>query len=790
MKWVRVVSVALCISCGAERHLRSDDEPDDIGQNEAEGWSPVQPAPPSRDAAEPVLVRSPYLQRVGPTEATIVWRTAGEGMDTALDYGPDDDPLSIHATGDTLARASGEDDHVVRLTALEPSTRYAVRIEAVADLTFTTSPTAGEPTAFTAWVAGDTGRGEDKHGDHPQSAVLEGMELATDDTPPDFVLFLGDIAYRDGTDEEFTQNHFGPFVELLNERPSWPVLGNHEGSDGVSVAADESGPYFDAFELPRFAEIGGASSQTEAYYSFDYANAHFVMLDSDSSGVGPGSEQLAWLEADLAATDATWVVACMHHPPYTKGSHDSDLPTDSGGRMGAIRDSVLPVLEAAGVDLVLAGHSHVYERSYPVRAGVVVDPRDGLDEPYAKSEGTIYIVAGNGSLADDKYAGEHEVMVLEEATLGSGLLTIDGDTLRWDGIDSAGSVIDSFTITHAPHRWVAFNDLRALAEDENAANVTLFGYDDAGALLDIDSGEPVGVEFSGQTYTTGDGECLDVGQDCLDEVPNGTVVTAGTDADLVFGEHVDLHGIAELDDPLWVNAMVLDNLDPSAYYRIAVTANRGQPNYAAARHTRVRLANALEYEARPSPGVAVEEAGAAPGHRHGLQHRGGRRGPVVQRTPRPGRVRAHRVELGQRRGRHAPGKPQGLRHGGPSHRAVAHALGLDSRVREGIAARGCPSFPPMRCDRRSVSVILVCLCGCPTDSTGSASSGSGIDSQGMATSAETEGASEETAASTDDSDPDPDPDPDPGSSSSSSSSGDGYSTGVGADARVRKRTAT
>ena len=89
------------------------------------------------------LVRAPYLQRVGPTEATVVWRTVGGPADATVRYGTDPDDLSVEAVGDTFSRGSGADDHVVRLDGLDPATRYHLRIEG-AEAAFTTSPARGE----------------------------------------------------------------------------------------------------------------------------------------------------------------------------------------------------------------------------------------------------------------------------------------------------------------------------------------------------------------------------------------------------------------------------------------------------------------------------------------------------------------------------------------------------------------------------------------------------------------------------------------------------------------------
>ena len=94
---------------------------------------------------------------------------------------------------------------------------------------------------------------------------------------------------------------------------------------------------------------------TEAYYSFDYGNIHFIVLDGNSRARPAGGPMLTWLEADLQATTADWVIAFWHHPPYSKGLlHDSDVEQ----REIDMRENVLPILEAYGVDLVLTGHSH------------------------------------------------------------------------------------------------------------------------------------------------------------------------------------------------------------------------------------------------------------------------------------------------------------------------------------------------------------------------------------------------------------------------------------------------
>ena len=171
---------------------------------------------------------------------------------------------------------------------------------------------------------------------------------------------------------------------------------------------------------------------------------------------------LTWATADIAATTQEWVIAFWHHPPYSKGSHNSD--TES--QLIEMRQNALPILEAAGVDLVLSGHSHSYERSFlleghygtsvtlnnamKIDAGNGRESGDGAykavyDEanPF---QGAVYITAGSSG----KISGgllNHPVMVHASLNfLGSLVLDIDGNRLDATFVRSDGTTPDSFTI--------------------------------------------------------------------------------------------------------------------------------------------------------------------------------------------------------------------------------------------------------------------------------------------------------------------------------------------------------
>jgi hypothetical protein len=175
---------------------------------------------------------------------------------------------------------------------------------------------------------------------------------------------------------------------------------------------------------------------------------------------------LTWLANDLAATQQYWIIAYWHHPPYSKGSHDSDNPADSGGRLRDMRENVLPILEAGGVDVVFCGHSHSYERSFlldghhdvssTLAPGMIVDGGDGQitgDGAYEKPtwgqgphEGAVYVVAGSSGQISGG-ALNHPVMVHASLNLlGSVVVDIQDAELHAVFLDDHGIEQDEFTI--------------------------------------------------------------------------------------------------------------------------------------------------------------------------------------------------------------------------------------------------------------------------------------------------------------------------------------------------------
>ena len=403
------------------------------------------------------LTRGPYLQGVAPNQATIRWRTslATPGQ---VRYGE-----SVANFDQVIDVAASTLEHEVTIPGLVSATRFYYSVGMPGTVlaggdalhTFRTAPLPGTPSPVRIWAFGDAGRGTPA-----QAAVRDGYLAYTAGHPSDVWLMAGDNAYDAGLDSEYQTGLFAMYPSLLPNLCLFPARGNHD-----QLYAGANNDILEIFSPPTQGEAGGLPSGTHAYYSFDHGNVHFVCLDSEGSSRVPGGPMLTWLEQDLAASAASWVIAYWHHPPYSKGSHDSDNPADSEGKMQDMRQNVLPVLEAQGVDLVVVGHSHSYERSMLIDGHyglsttltpqMVLDGGDGRidgDGPYQKltpgsgpHEGTVYVVAGTAALAGGGTLN-HPVMARSLNVTGSLLIDVAGLRLDARFISSTGAVLDSFTI--------------------------------------------------------------------------------------------------------------------------------------------------------------------------------------------------------------------------------------------------------------------------------------------------------------------------------------------------------
>lgn len=402
----------------------------------------------------PSVTRGPYLQQGTPTSLIVRWRTNAPATGRVT-FGP-----AATALNQSAQETSATTEHEVQLSGLTPETQYFYSIGTTTDVlaagpefSFVTPPPAGTARPTRIWVLGDSGT---KNAN--AAAVRSAYDAFAGSSRTDLWLMLGDNAYDTGTDAEYQAAVFTMYPAMLRRSVLWPTIGNHDtaqsGDPPITI------PYFNMFSLPTQGEAGGVPSGTEKYYSFDHAHLHFVCLDSMTSSRSAAGAMATWLKNDLAATLQPWIIAFWHHPPYTKGSHDSDKEKN----LVEMRENILPLLEAGGVDLVMAGHSHSYERSFLLHghygASTTLTPsmkidggsgREGETGPYRKTEtqsnapGAVYITAGSsGQISGGPL--NHPAMVVSLNKLGSMVLDVNGPRLDAKFLRENGKIDDAFTI--------------------------------------------------------------------------------------------------------------------------------------------------------------------------------------------------------------------------------------------------------------------------------------------------------------------------------------------------------
>jgi len=264
----------------------------------------------------------------------------------------------------------------------------------VVTTTSTTQPTTTTTRApVRIVIAGDTGTGASE-----QAKVARRM--ASGESSGDYaaLVLLGDLIYPDGNLDLLDQVLLDPYAPVLDgETILVPALGNHDIRQGS--------------EKEILARLGRQSP----WYSQRTGSALIVVLDSN---MPRDSDQLAWLESELAASQDRWIIAAMHHPPYSAGYH---------GSSEEVREAFVPLFEKYGVDLVFAGHDHDYQRSRPI-------------------DNITYVVAGGG--AKLRPTGTDSFTEISVSALHYVDLEITNDALVATvvGLDR---IIDEFTIPYA-----------------------------------------------------------------------------------------------------------------------------------------------------------------------------------------------------------------------------------------------------------------------------------------------------------------------------------------------------
>jgi 3',5'-cyclic AMP phosphodiesterase CpdA len=422
---------------------------------------------------EPDLIRGPYLNMVNESAVTLRWRT---DLPTAskVEIG------KTHGSYPTVFNDPAlKTEHEVRLSGLSTGTKYFYRFgggtqifQAGTDNYFRTSPTTNTTRKMRFAVFGDCGWTDN----NSQIETLTAYQNHIGSTEGEIMILLGDNAYDEGTDIEYEAGFFYPYERsILKNHVIMPAPGNHDYY-GTSQESRE-GAYYKNFTMPNSAQCGGVASGTEAYYSWNRGDAHFISLDSYGKENNNSTRlydtlgaQITWLKRDLAANTRKWTIVYFHHPPYTMGSHNSDNADGYDEELVKIRENILTIFERYGVDLVLCGHSHNYERSYLLKDytgtesqfNASIHALQGQSSgkyngsanscpyqlPSGKVEhGIVYVVAGSAGLSTNTQPNyPHNAMPWSLNENGMLQLEIEGNRLDGKFIRSTGAIGDNFTI--------------------------------------------------------------------------------------------------------------------------------------------------------------------------------------------------------------------------------------------------------------------------------------------------------------------------------------------------------
>ncbi len=420
------------------------------------------------------LTRGPYLQSQTNTSIKIMWRTSDSTIGI-VKYG--NTPTSLSNTIIDTVRTK---NHTIKISGLIANTKYYYSVGQDATVLaggdeqhhFFTAINSNDTTGFKFWVTGDFGAGNSD-----QIRVRRWFENYLQSNTVKNWIWLGDNTYSNGTDAEYTRNVFSKdygYDSIFRFLPFYPIPGNHDyGSvNALDDPKYHRGPYYDMVDVFKNGEMGGLPSTTEAYYSYDYGNTHFLALNSELWQYlyfwDNGNPYRTWIENDIKNSNKKFKVAYWHQPPYSKGSHDSDDGFELN--MRAMREKVIPVLERYGIDLVLSGHSHVYERSYLInkhynvsftfkKNTMMIDSTSGnpdsnrtyLKYTYGanKDKGTVYAVVGNSGKSEPENGKMYPAMYTKydgSNAVGSMILEVKGNVMTGTYYKANGDVADKFRI--------------------------------------------------------------------------------------------------------------------------------------------------------------------------------------------------------------------------------------------------------------------------------------------------------------------------------------------------------
>lgn len=392
-----------------------------------------------------------HVSWAGPSNSTFAvnWRTGYDTMLSQVLYGTDEAAVaSADGPGTGVTVQSGHSMvygtaltfrlHEAHVCGLADGTRYFYKVGGAGHWSevfdVATAPALASIESFTFAVSGDS---------RNEPSIWAETQKAINDHAVDFQVFSGDAVILGALQPEwdsFFEAASGDVSvqDVIARTPFMLANGNHDG-----LATN----YLAQFALPQEV-TPGERGEGEEWYSFDYANAHFVVLnDTSTSSLIEGAES-TWLRDDLMAVDRTttpWIFVIHHVPPYTCATaHSSDL---------TLRAAWQPIYDEARVDFVFNGHNHNYERSRPIR-GFSTGGTEGQVQATGangipvNNSGTVYVVAaGAGAPLYGVDPSTTSYTHIAESVRNYVIVTIENRTMHYTAYRLDGTVLDQFDYT-------------------------------------------------------------------------------------------------------------------------------------------------------------------------------------------------------------------------------------------------------------------------------------------------------------------------------------------------------
>ncbi|HOC67192.1 MAG: Calcineurin-like phosphoesterase [Candidatus Hydrogenedentes bacterium ADurb.Bin101] len=359
------------------------------------------------------------------TSMTIQWRSSPEADDGILQFRESvkTDTSVTEVTPNRVAlKDSGTRNDPVNnrfsavLNGLRPATSYDYRVAcngAFSDwYTFTTAPPPSAAQSFSFVYMGDPQVGLDTWGELVHKADTRHPDAA-------FYVVSGDNVNRGNNRNEW-DTLFHAAGGVFEHKPYVPALGNHDCPGGARPRL--------FLELLTLPENGPGKLEPERAYTFQYGNALFLVLDSNSDL----EVQALWMEEQLKNSSATWKFAVYHHPAYSSAPRRDNVE---------LREKWGPLFDKYHVDMALQGHDHGYLRTRPMRGG---------KEVASPAEGTIYVVSVSGTKLYDVEQHEYAEKSLERVSTYQiiDIETGNQDKLTYRAYDMDGNVRDEFVIVN------------------------------------------------------------------------------------------------------------------------------------------------------------------------------------------------------------------------------------------------------------------------------------------------------------------------------------------------------